>query len=412
MDTIHPHSAGLDVHKDTVVACVRHVAPSGRARSEVRTFSTLTAGLLELADWLTQEGVSHAALESTGVYWKPVYHILEGACALLLVNAEHVKKVPGRKTDVKDAEWLAQLLQWGLLRPSFIPPAPIRALRDLTRQRVQLVGEKTRAANRIQKVLEDTNIKLASVATDVLGKSGRAILHALVDGETDPGKLAELALGRLREKIPRLREALRGKVAEHHRFLLRLLLQQVSFLEGQLVQLEGRITEGLGPYEDKVQQLMGVPGIGRTVAEVVVAEAGPDLAAFPSEAHLASWLGLCPGNDQSAGKSRGGKTGKGNRWLKSALVQAAWAASRSKGTYLRARFHRLAARRGRKRALVAVGHTLVGLVYQVLKHGKSYRELGEDYFDRTQAERLTRRLIHRLERLGHQVTIQPVQKVS
>jgi transposase len=410
MDTIHPHCAGLDVHKDTVVACVRHVAPSGRARSEVRTFSTLTAGLLELADWLTRQGVTHAALESTGVYWKPVYHILEGTCALLLVNAEHVKKVPGRKTDVKDSEWLGQLLQCGLLRPSFIPPAPIRALRDLTRQRTQLIREKARVANRIQKVLEDTNVKLASVATDILGKSGRAILHALVEGETDPLKLAELALGRLREKLPRLREALRGQVTEHHRFLLRLLLQQVSFLEGQLSQLEGRITETLGALDEKVQQLMAVPGISRTVAEVVLAEMGPDLAAFPSEAHLASWLGLCPGNDQSAGKRRRGKTGKGNRWLKSALVQAAWAASRSKGTYLRARFHRLAARRGRKRALVAVAHSLVGLVYQILKHGKSYRELGEDYFDRTQAERLTRRLIHRLERLGHQVTIQPAQQ--
>jgi transposase len=410
MDTLHPHCAGLDVHKDTVVACARHVAPSGRARSEVRTFSTLTSGLLELADWLTQQGVTHAAMESTGVYWKPVYHILEGGCELLLVNAEHVKKVPGRKTDVKDSEWLAQLLQCGLLRPSFIPPAPIRAVRDLTRQRTQLIGEKARVANRIQKVLEDTNVKLASVATDVLGKSGRAILNALVDGQTDPAELAELALGRLREKIPRLREALRGKVTEHHRFLLRLLLQQVSFLEGQVGQLEGRITEALGPYEGQLQQLMEVPGISRTVAEVVLAEAGPDLAAFPSEGHLASWLGLCPGNEQSAGKRRSGKTGKGNRWLKSALVQAAWAASRSKGTYLRARFQRLAARRGRKRALVAVGHSLVGLVYQVLRYGRSYRELGEDYFDRAQAERLTRRLIHRLERLGHKVTIQPAQE--
>jgi transposase len=412
MDTLVAHCAGLDVHKDSVVACVRHQPPQGRARCEVRTFSTLTAGLLQLADWLAQEGVTHAAMESTGVYWKPVYHVLEGSLSLLVVNAQHLKQVPGRKTDVKDCEWIAQLLQCGLLKASFIPPAPIRELRDLTRQRSQLVGERARAANRIQKVLEDTNIKLASVATDVLGKSGRAMLAALVAGQTDPDELAELAKGRLREKLPRLRQALRGTVTEHHRFLLGLLLDQVSFLDGQIERLHGRITEALGPLQEKVRRLMEVPGISRTVAEVVLAELGADLQAFASEGHLASWAGLCPGNDKSAGKRRSGRTGKGNRWLKAALVQAAWAAGRSKRTYLAARFRRLAARRGRKRALVAVGHSLLGIIYQVLKEGRSFRELGEDYFDRLQAERLTRRLVHRLERLGHKVTLEPTPKAG
>jgi transposase len=412
MDSLVAHCAGLDVHKDNVVVCVRHQPVQGRAHCEVRTFSTLTVSLLELADWLAEEGVTHAAMESTGVYWKPVYHILEGSLNLLVVNAQHLKQVPGRKTDVKDCEWIAQLLQCGLLKASFIPPAPVRELRDLTRQRSQLVGERTRAANRIQKVLEDTNIKLGSVATDVLGKSGRAMLTALIAGESDPDKLAELAKGRLREKLPLLRQALRGKVTEHHRFLLRLLLQQVSFLEDQIEQMHGRITEVLGPFEEKVQRLMEVPGISRTVAEVVLAEMGTDLQTFASEGHLASWVGLCPGNDKSAGKRRSGRTGKGNRWLKAALVQAAWAASRSKKTYLAARFRRLASRRGHKRALVAVGHSLLGLIYQILKEGKSFRELGEDYFDQLQAERLTRRLVHRLERLGHKVTLEPTHKAG
>jgi transposase len=412
MDLLHPHCAGLDVHKDTVVACVRHQLPHGRPRSVVRTFSTFTAGLLELADWLTDEGVTHVALESTGVYWKPVFHILEDGWTLLLVNAQHIKKVPGRKTDVKDCEWIAQLLQCGLLQASFIPPAPIRQLRDLTRQRSQRVGERTRVANRIQKVLEDTNLKLGSVASDVLGMSGRAILHARVAGQTDPETLAELAQGRLRAKIPQLRQALRGKVTEHHRFLLRLLLEQVGFVEGQIAQLEGRITEALGPFEEKVQRLIEGPGISRTVAEVIVAEVGADLETFPSEGHLASWAGLCPGNDQSAGKRRSGKTGTGSRWLKVALVQAAWAAARCHGTYLAARFRRLASRRGKKRALVAVAHSLLGIIYQVLKEGKRFRELGEDYFDRLQKERLTQRLVRRLQSLGHKVTLEPTQQAG
>jgi transposase len=410
MDMLHPHCAGLDVHKETVVACVRHQPPQGNARTETRTFPTHTAGLLQLADWLAAEGISHAAMESTGVYWKPVFHILEDQFELLLVNAKHIKNVPGRKTDPVDAGWLARLLQHGLLRGSFVPPQPIRELRDLTRHRTQLVGEKTRTANRIQKVLEDANIKLASVASHVLGKSGRAMLRGLIGGQMDPAQLAELAQGRMRAKIPALQEALVGRVTDHHRFLLDLLLDQVAELEVLIGRLEGRITEQLAPMEEKVQRLMTVPGISRTVAEVVLAEVGPDLETFPSADHLASWVGLCPGNNESAGKSKGGRMRKGNRWLRTILVQAAWAAGRTKKTYLAAQFRRLSGRRGRKRALVAVAHSLLGIIYHVLKEGRVYEELGGDYFDRQQGDRLTRHLIKRLESLGHRVTLEPASK--
>jgi transposase len=409
METLHPHCAGLDVHKDTVVACVRHQPPQGRPRQQTRTFGTATAGLLALADWLAAEGVTPVALESTGVYWKPVFHILEGTVAVILVNAQHLKQVPGRKTDVQDAAWIAQLLQHGLLRASFVPPAPVRALRDLTRQRVQLVADRARTANRIQKVLEDANSKLGSVASDVLGRSGRAMLRGLIGGEADPEKLAELAQGRLRAKRPQLRAALAGRVTGHHRFLLELLLDQVEQLEGLLGRLEARITEALAPCAEEVRRLLPVPGVSRTVAEVVLAEVGPDPQNFPSAAHLTSWAGVCPGNDQSAGQRRSGRTGKGNRWLRTALVQAAWAASHTKGTYLAARYRRLAARRGRRRALVAVARTILEIVYHVLRAKRPYAELGADYYDRQHGERLARHLVKRLESLGHKVTLEPVQ---
>jgi transposase len=412
MDTLHPHGAGLDVHKETVVACVRHQPPRGRARTEVRTFATHTAGLLELADWLAAEGVTHAAMESTGVYWKPVFQVLEGRCQLLLVNAQHLKNVPGRKTDRADAAWIARLWQHGLLRPSFVPPAPSRALRDLTRQRAPLVGEKVRVGNRIQKVLEDANVKLASVASEVLGLSGRAMRRALVQGETDPEQLAELALGRLRDKIPALRQALAGRVTEHHRFLLGLLLDQVGQLGGLIGRPEARVTEVLAPFGGRARRLRAVPGLSRTVAEVVLAGAGPDRATFPSPGHLAPWAGLCPANRESAGKPPGGPGRKGNRWLRTALAQAAWAASPSKGTYRAARYRRLAARRGRRRAPVGVAHGLLHLIYHVLKRGRCYEGLGGDYFDRLQGKRLTRHLVKRLEGLGHRVTLEPAQKAG
>ncbi|HKB38070.1 MAG TPA: IS110 family transposase [Gemmataceae bacterium] len=407
MDILHPHCAGLDVHKETVVACVRHCTPAGKVTQQTRTFPTHTAALLSLLDWLRAEGVSHAAMESTGVYWKPVFHLLEGHLEVLLVNARHVKQVPGRKTDVKDAAWLAELLQHGLLKASFVPPAPIRELRDLTRQRTRLAEEKAAAANRIQKVLEDANLKLASVATDILGESGRDMLRALIAGETDPAELAGLARGKLRAKIPQLRLALRGCVTGHHRFLLQVYLEHVNHLEGLMGRLSERIEEVLAPFAEAVERLKTIPGVSTRLAEVLVAEVGTDMSRFPTAGHLASWAGMCPGNDQSAGKRRSGRTPPGNRWLKQGLVQAAWAASHTKETYLSAQYHRLAKRRGRKRAVVALGHTLLVIVYHVLRRGVEYRELGAGYLDGLASDRLTQQLVRRLEKLGHKVTLEP-----
>jgi transposase len=407
VDTLYPCCAGLDIHKETVVACVRRALSDGKVRQEVRTFRTETSGLLALADWLTDEGVTHAAMESTGVYWKPVWNLLEGVVELLLVNAEHIKQVPGRKTDVKDSEWIAQLLQCGLLKASFVPQRPVRQLRDLTRQRVQLVRQKVQVANRIQKTLEDANIKLASVASDVLGVSGRDMLRAIINGEGDPVVLAELARQRLRKKIPQLQEALLGEVTEHHRFLLRMFLEQVEFLEGQIARLSQRVTEVLqAPFAEAIERLQTIPGIDRRAAQNIVAEVGADMKPFKSAGHLASWVGICPGNHESAGKRRSGRTTKGNAWLRVTLVQCAWAASHTKGTYLAAQYKRLAARRGKKRALVAVGHTLLGIVYAVLKKKSAYRELGADYLDRQDKEKLTARLLKRLEKLGVKVTVE------
>jgi transposase len=407
MDTLYPCCAGLDIHKEIIVACVRKARGGGKVHQEVRTFRTETSGLLALADWLTEEGVTHAAMESTGVYWKPVWNVLDGVIELLLVNAEHIKKVPGRKTDVKDSQWIAELLQHGLLKASFVPERAMRDLRDLTRQRVQLVRQKVQVSNRIQKTLEDANIKLASVASDVLGKSGRAMIRAIVSGEGDPVVLADLARQRLRAKIPQLQEALLGEVTAHHRFLLGMLMDQVEFLEGQIARLGARITEVLpAPFEEAIQRLVTIPGIEQRAAENIVAELGADMTPFPSAGQLASWVGICPGNHESAGKRRSGRTTQGNAWLRVTLVQCAWAASHTKGTYLSAQYKRLAARRGKKRALVAVGHTLLGIVYAVLKHKSTYRELGADYLDRQDKERLTARLLQRLAKLGVKVTVE------
>jgi len=407
MDILHSACAGLDVHKETVVACVRRVTAKGKVQRQTRTFGTMTADLLELADWLADEGVTHVAMESTGVYWKPIWNLLEGQFEILLVNARHIKQVPGRKTDVKDAEWIAELLQHGLLRASFVPCTPQRELRELTRQRRQLIQAKATVANRIQKVLEDANIKLGSVASDVLGVSGRDMLEALVAGKEDPEVLAELARGRLRAKLPELRLALQGRVTGHHRFLLRLLLDDLTHHENLIARLTGRIGEVLpAPFAQAVTRLVTIPGIDERAAENILAEIGTDMGQFPSAGHLASWVGLCPGNHRSAGKRQGGKTTKGNRWLRATLVQVAWAASRTKGTYPAAQYHRLAGRRGKKRALVAVGHTILGIIHRVLKDQTTYRELGADYFDRLDTERLTRTLVRRLERLGHKVVLQ------
>jgi len=407
MDTLSPRCAGIDVHKGNVVVCVRCGDRPGKVFEEVRTFATMTADLLALADWLAEHRVTPVAMESTGVYWKPVFNILEGSVAVILVNAEHIKQVPGRKTDVKDCQWIAQLLQHGLLKASFVPPQPIRELRDLTRQRTQLIQERSAAANRIQKVLEDANIKLASVATAVLGASGRDMLEALIAGETDPAKLADLARKRLREKIPALRLALQGRVTDHHRFLLRMHLDHVTHLEELIARVGGRIEEALAPFAEAEERLQTIPGVSQRVAETVLAEVGPNMEQFPSAGHLASWAGMCPGNNESAGKRRSGRITKGNRWLKRILVQAAWAASHTKGTYLAAQYRRLARRRGRKRALVAVGHTLLVIIYHVLKRGTTYTELGADFLERLEPARLTRQLVKRLETLGHKVTLEP-----
>jgi transposase len=407
MQPLYECCAGLDVHKDTVVACVRRLDQQGQAHEEVRTFSTMTNGLLALADWLDAAGVTHTAMESTGVYWKPVWHILEERFELLLVNAQHIKQVPGRKTDVKDCAWIAQLLQYGLLKGSLVPPAPQQELRDLTRQRSQLVAEQARVAQRIQKVLEDANIKLASVATDVMGMSGRDMLRAIIAGTSDPKELAEMARGRLRAKIPNLKEALLGRVTKHHRFMLQMHLDHYEQLEGLVAKFFERIEEQLLPFAQELELLKTIPGIQDRIAQVLAAEIGLDMKPFATAANLASWAGVCPGNNESAGKRRTGRTRKGNQWLRSALIQAAWAASRTKNTYLSAHFQRISARRGAKRAAVAVSHTLLVIIYNVLSRRTPYQELGADYLDRLAPERLTNRLVKRLERLGHKVTLEP-----
>jgi transposase len=374
MDILYDCCAGLDVHKKTVVACIRRVGPDGQAEEQVRTFGTMTGDLLELADWLAAHGVVHVAMESTGVFWKPVFHLLEDRFHVLLVNAQHIKQVPGRKTDVKDCQWIAQLLQHGLLRASFVPPQPIRELRDLTRQRAQLVAERAAVANRVQKVLEDANIKLASVASEVLGVSCRAMIAALIGGESEPDRLADLAKRRLRAKIPQLRRALHGHVTEHHRFMLRALMDHVRHLDGMIEQFDHRIEEVMSPLLGAVERLATIPGVNRRAAEVIVAEVGADMTKFPTAGHLSSWAGVCSGNHQSAGKRQSGRTTKGNRWLRQTLVQAAWAASRTKETVLSATYRRWVKRMGKKRALVALGHKILVIVYELLKDGTSYLE--------------------------------------
>jgi len=377
MDIIHACCAGLDVHKKTVVACIRSIGPDGTVSREVRTFGTTTAELLALSDWLEAHGVVPVAMESTGVYWKPIFNLLEGSFQVKLVNAHPIKQVPGRKTDVKDAEWIAELLQYGLLSSSFIPPPEIRNLRDLTRQRTQIVRDRATVANRIQKVLEDANIKLSSVASDVLGVSGRAMIRAIIDGEDDPDELAGMAQRRLRGKIPELKQALHGRVTEHHRFLLRSLLEQIEFLEGLIARFDARIEEAMAPFDEAAGRLRAIPGVGEKAAEVIMAEVGPDMTPFPTAGHLSSWAGLCPGNDQTAGRQRNGKTTKGSQWLRTTMVQVAWAASRTKDTIFSACYQRWAKRMGKKKALVAVAHKILVVVYHLLKNRTDYRENGK-----------------------------------
>lgn len=412
MDVMYPCCCGLDVHKKTVVACLRIHRSGQRAKTTVRTFSTMTPDLLALCDWLELEGCSHVAMESTGVYWKPIYNLMEGMFELLLVNAQHLKAVPGRKTDVKDAEWLAELLQHGLLKGSFVPPPQQRALRELTRYRTTLVQERVRVVNRLQKVLEDANIKLASVATDIMGKSGRDMLDALVHGQSDSALLADLARGRMREKLPQLEMALSGIVKDHHRFLLAEQLGHIDYLDASIERISAQIREALAPFDQELTALDSIPGISLRTAEILLAEIGTDLTRFSSAGHLASWAGMCPGHNESAGKRRSGRTRKANRWLRTALVEAAHGASHTKDTYLSAQYRRLCARRGKKRALVAVGHSILVIAYHLLTRKTMYQDLGANYFDERDHRSVERRLVKRLEKLGYDVTVTPKDKAA
>lgn len=401
MEVLYPRCAGLDVHKDTVVACVRCVSPP--THHEVRSFATTTGGLLALSDWLAEHACTHVAMEATGIYWRPVWHVLEDGVELVLANAQHIKNVPGRKTDVSDAMWIADLLAHGLIRGSFVPPAPIQELRDLTRTRKQLVREISQHSLRIQKVLEDANIKLGSVLSDVLGVSGRAMLGAMVDGESDPETLALLARGTARRKHAELLEALRGRVTSHHRAMLKLHLDVIGALEHALDEVDAAVGKSLAPIQQRARLLTTMPGISDLVAQVIVAEIGVDMTRFPTAGHLISWAGLCPRNDESAGKRRSTRLRKSGTWLKTTLVTAAWSAVKVKASYLRAQFLRIKARRGAKKAIIAVAASMLTAAYFMLRDGVPYRDLGPSHFDKRHRDSTIRRLLRRLHDLGHPV---------
>jgi len=411
MQVVHARCCGLDVHKKTVVACVLLTKPTGQVERAVRTFGTMTADLLALSDWLSSLDVTKVAMESTGVYWRPVLNLLEeDGRSLILVNPLHMRAVPGRKTDVNDSEWLADLLRHGLVQPSFIPPAPIRELRELTRHRKALVYQRTQEVNRLEKVLEGANIKLAAGATSLLGKSARDMLQALLDGEDDPAalaELAELAWGRMRAKLPQLRQALAGQLRPFQPVILRQILAHIDFLDMAMAQLEAAIDERLQPYAQAMELLQSIPGVKAIAAATLVAELGVDMNRFPSAGHLASWAGVCPGNKQSGGKRLNGKTRQGNAWLKAVLCEVVWANARSQTSYLGAQFRRLSRKRGIYKALIAVAHTLLVIVYHVLKTQQPYHELGADYFDKLQQAQLERHHVRRLEQLGYTVTLTP-----
>ncbi len=407
MEVVYTHCAGLDVHKKSVVATSLVPAPQGDSLKETHTFGTMTADLLALSDWLQSRAVTQVAMESTGEYWRPVFNILEGNFEVWLVNAQHMHQVPGRKTDVKDSEWLADLLRHGLVRASFIPPEPQRNLRDLTRHRSNFVRERATLVNRVHKTLEGANLKLASVATNVVGVSGRAILAALIEGQSDPATMAELAKGRLRTKRGELTKALEGRVKPHHRFILTELLCQIDSLDETIEHFDAEIEQHCHPFEDVVAHLDTVTGIGPDMARAILAEIGTDMTRFGDARHLSAWAGLAPGNNESAGKRRSSKTRKGNRVVKSLLVQAAWAVTRTKGTYLAALYHRLAARRGKKKAIVAVAHALLVIIFHLILRNEPYNELGGDYFDKQNPEATAKRLAKRIEQLGYQVVLQP-----
>lgn len=408
MQVLYPHCAGLDVHKDTVVAGVRHMV-DGKVKREARTFQTTTKELLALSDWLASEGCTQVAMEATGVYWKPVWHILsDGDFELVLANAQHVKSVPGRKSDVNDATWLADLLAHGLIRGSFVPDADTQALRSLLRTRKQLVRERSSHVQRLQRTLEDANIKLESTISNIIGRTGRAMVEALIAGEADPVKLAALAHPRIKAAPDRLREALRGRVMEHHRFLLRLHLQQIDALDSGIIEIDREVSERIEPFQAAVEQLSTIPGVSALSARVIAAEIGRDMSRFPTAGHLISWAGLCPKNDESAGKRRSTRMRKGAPWLKTTLIQCAWAAARTKDSYLQAQFHRIRSRRGAKKAIGAVAASILTAVYHMLKDGTLYQDLGPDHFDRRGKLAQTKRLVTRLQNLGYVVQITPL----
>jgi transposase len=412
MDVLHKRCAGLDVHKDSVVACVR-LADGAEVIRDVRTFATTTSALLDLSAWLAEHGCTHVAMEATGVYWKPVWYILaDGEIELILANAAHVKGVPGRKTDVNDATWLADLLAHGLVRSSFVPPVAIAEIRELARTRKQLTREKTRHTQRIQKALEAANIKLDSVISEILGITGRAILDALVAGETDPAVLAAKADRRIKASPEELRAALFGRVTRNHRFLLKLHLQHIDAIDQAIAEIDAEVAERLAPFRQAARLLTSIPGVGDLSAETIISEIGVEMDRFPTAGHLVSWAGLSPRNDESAGKRRSNRLRPGAPWLKTTLVQCAVSASKAKGTYLRALYHRLRARRGPKKAICALAASMLTLIYHMLKDGTFYTDLGPDHFDRLDKKHQTSRLVRRLKELGYAVQIEPIPATS
>jgi transposase len=408
MEVLHQRCAGLDVHKKTVVAAVR-LATENKLVSEVKTFATTTVGLLALSDWLAENGCTHAAMEATGIYWRPVWHVLsDGEIELILASAAHVKNVPGRKTDVSDAAWLAELLAHGLIRPSFVPDGQTQELRALLRTRKQFVRERTRHVQRIHKTLEDANIKIDAELSDILGKSGRAMLEAMIAGESDPVRLAALAHRNVKASQGELQQALRGRVTLHHRFLLKLHLEQVDHLDAAIATLDGQVEVNLAPFRTAVELVSTIPGVSTLSAEVIVSEIGLDMSRFPTVGHLISWAGLSPRNDQSAGKRRSTRLRKGAQWLKTTLVQCAWAAKNKKGSYLQAQFRRLLTRRGPQKAICAVAASILTAVYHMLKDGTAYEDLGPDHFSRRSKITHSQRLVRRLQQLGYSVEIKPM----
>jgi transposase len=408
MHPIVERCAGLDVHQATVMATVR-IPGATRARQVItETFGTTTQALVTLRDWLQAHGVTHVAMESTGVYWKPLYYVLEEAFTLLLVNVQQLKHVPGRKSDVQDSAWIAQLLEWGLLKGSLVPPVPIRDLRDLTRYRKHQIRDRAREVNRLHRILEDAGIKLSTVATNVMGASGRAMLEALLHGTTDPVVLADLAKGKLRKKLPALRQALAGRFRDHHQFLIGQMLGKIDFLDDTIATLTEEIDHRVAPFETALANLDTIPGVDRKGAVTLLAETGGDMSRFRTAAHLCSWGAMCPGQNDSAGKRRSGRTRQGNPYLRTTLIEGALAAARAKGTALQSRYYRIKRTRGHKKAVVAVGHQILEIAYYVMRDAVTYQELGADYFDRQHRERTTRRHIRQLEALGYRVALEPV----